>query len=224
MRLFKSLFHPYVWFRAIFSALLIGIVLYFIVMLYTTVVVEGILQTDIASIGIFFKLLFYILSLLGYLLSIYATVILFPIIYTLKVSFDADRYINYLARQFDVKLSPTSVTSKFKYFLLAVFYVVLSAFLALSLIIAVDDTPYEFLIIFALAPLYILIYKNWMYSLKRILGNDFTVVYEKHRGRFIRKGIFYIILMHIPFLFLLQPWFYILFANLYFKQRNQLPC
>jgi hypothetical protein len=170
--------------------------------------------SDLLQIG-----LFILLFLLFFSLS-YGLIILLPIYITLKVKFDAPFYLGYLSKYYDISIKPLETDSKIKNFFKAVFYVLLSLVLGLVVIIFASSVDFSWLMLLAFIPLYILIYKNFISALHVGIGDDFLEDYEKYKYIYIRKSIWIIMLMHIPFLFVLQPWFLLMLGNIYFTNKS----
>ena len=143
--------------------------------------------------------------------------VIFPVLVTVKATFDTQHYLNYLADFYNTTLVPITSLSKYKYLFIAVFYSVIMFILLIVIANFTKDNSYAYIWILFLIPLYIFIYQNWIYGLKLAIGDDFNSVYKENRSQFIKKGIFFILLMHIPFIEILQPWFLMSLGNIYFQ-------
>ncbi len=208
----KTFFHPNVLFRMFITPIVIGLILYLSIYLYTEYL------TKINSHG---KELFNEFMDLV-LLTIITIRVIFPVIITIKATFDTQYYLKYIATFYDTTLVPLNTRSKYKYVFIALFYFIALSILLLFINGLIQDTSYGFLWVLFLIPLYILIYKNWIYGLKLAIGDNFEAVYRKNRSLFIKKGILFILLMHIPFVEILQPWFLMSLGNIYY-QNSKLP-
>jgi len=154
------------------------------------------------------------------LITLITIKVIFPIIVTIKATFDADHYLKYVAYFYDSTLTPINRKSKYKYVMIAIFYALLLSVVFVFIMNITQDTSYSFLWILILIPLYTLIYQNWIYGLKLTIGEDFEAVYQKDRSLFIKKGILFILLMHIPFIVILQPWFFMSLGDIYYQNRK----
>ncbi len=208
----KTFSHPNVLLRMFITPIVIGLVLYLSIYLYSEYL------TKINSHG---KELFNEFMILV-TITIYTMRIIFPVIVTIKATFDTPRYLNYIANFYDTTLAPLNTRSKYKYVFIAVFYSIALFYLLLFIDDLIRDTSNQFLWVLFFIPLYILVYQNWIYGLKLAIGDDFKAVYQKNRSLFIKKGILFILLMHIPFVEILQPWFLMSLGNIYY-QNSKLP-
>ncbi len=208
----KTFFHPNVLFRMFITPIAIGLILYLSIYLYMEYL------TKINSHG---KELFNEFMILV-TVTIYTMRVIFPVIVTIKATFDAPHYLNYIANFYDTTLVPLNTRSKYKYVFIAVFYSIALFYLLLFIDDLIRDTSNQFLWVLFFIPLYILVYQNWIYGLKLAIGDDFKAVYQKNRSLFIKKGILFILLMHIPFVEILQPWFLMSLGDIYY-QNSKLP-
>ena len=206
----KTFFHPNVLFRMFITPIVIGLILYLSVYLYMEYL------TKINSHG---KELFNEFMILV-TVTIYTIRVIFPAIVTIKSTFDTQHYLNYIADAYDTTLVPINTRSKYKYVFIVIFYFITLSILLLFISGYTKKTSYEFLWVLFLIPLYILIYQNWIYGLKLAIGNDFETVYQKNRSLFIKKGIIYILFIHIPFVEILQPWFLMSLGDIYYKNSK----
>lgn len=208
----KTFFHLNVLFRMFITPIVIGLILYLSIYLYSEYL------TKINSHG---KELFNEFMILV-TVTIYTMRIIFPVIVTIKATFDTQRYLNYIANFYDATLVPLNTRSKYKYVFIAFLCFIALFFLLLFIDDLIRDTSNQFLWVLFLIPLYVLVYQNWIYGLKLAIGDDFKAVYRKNRSLFIKKGILFILLMHIPFVEILQPWFLMSLGDIYY-QNSKLP-
>lgn len=206
----KTFYHPSVLLRMFLTSIIIGLVLYLSISIYMEY-----LKTN-NSYGK--ELLNETMDL--FLITVLSMKVIFPIIVTIKATFDADHYVKYIANFYNSTLSPINRKYKYKYVMIAIFYTLLLFVLFISMMNVIQDTAYAFLWVLILIPLYTLIYQNWIYGLKLTIGKDFEAVYQNSRSLFIKKGILFILLMHIPFVVILQPWFFMSLGDIYYKNRE----
>lgn len=203
----KTFFHPNVLFRMIITPIVIGLILYLSIYLY----MEYLHTKNSYGKELFNEFMTLVL------LTIITIEVVFPVLVTVKATFDARHYLNYLAELYNTTLVPITTLSKYKYIFIAIFYSAIMFILLLFINSLTIDKPYTYLWILFFIPLYILIYQNLIYGLKLAIGDDFKSVYKENRSQFMKKGIFFILLMHIPFMIILQPWFLMLLGNIYFQ-------
>ncbi len=201
MAIKKTFSHPYVLLRMFSTAFFIGLVIYLAFDLYMT--------------G---KPKVYGMQILDEIMTLFLLMqlaqIVFIFLVTLKATLDTSYYLSYVADNYNVKLPSVTLQSKFKYVAIAVLYcLALLTLIYLTLLFIQNGIG-----ILLFIPLYILIYQNWIYGLKLAIGNDFNAIYQEHRLDFMKKGIFYIMLMHIPFAAIFQPWFLMSLGDIYFKK------
>lgn len=206
----KTFFHPNVLFRMFITPIVIGLILYLSIYIY----IEYLNTNQSYGKGLVDETLTLIT------IAIITIRIVFPVIITIKATFDTQYYLKYIADAYDATLVPINTQSKYKYVFIAIFYSIILSIFLLFISNYIEETSYEFLWVLFLIPLYTLIYQNWIYGLKLAIGNDFEAVYQKNRSLFIKKGVLFILFMHIPFVEILQPWFLMSLGDIYYKNSK----
>ncbi len=204
----KTFFHPKVLFRMFITPIVIGLILFLSIYYLSIEYLNNYGKEPVAE------------ALILITIAIITIRVIFPVIVTIKSTFDTQHYLNYIADAYDATLVPINTRSKYKYVFIAIFYSITLSILLLFISDYTKKTSYEFLWVLFFIPLYILVYQNWIYGLKLAIGKDFEAVYQENRSLFIKKGILFILFMHIPFVEVLQPWFLMSLGDIYYKNSK----